>query len=199
DRAEAREMICKELGISPKSPIVLMVGTQSKVKNYPMFLRAAAHVEKRRPDAVFVGVGRKHDDDSIEETSRQLGCNNVRLVGEKRDVAPWCAAADVFCLTSYFEGMPNALLEGMVAGLPVICTSFSSSKEIINDGANGLLVPVDDDRALGAAVLRLLGSPDLRADLGRRGRSRIISDFSWDIVVNMLEALYDGRQPCGIG
>ena len=188
-RVEARRSIRAELGLSDNVSVVLMVASQSPVKNYPMFIRAAARVAKENPATVFVGIGKARND-KYRELARGIGCRNVVLLGERKDVTLWYAGADVFCLTSFLEGAPNALLEAMYSGLPVVATSFSSATEIIDDGENGYLVPIDDDRALAERVLGLLDMPNERMALGNAAHRRVLQEFSWDKALEQFESLY---------
>ena len=96
ERIEARHSTRVELGLSESAPLVLMVASQSPVKNYPMFIRAAALVAKQNPETVFVGIGREASNGEYREYAKGLRCQNVMLLGERRDVGRWYAGADVF-------------------------------------------------------------------------------------------------------
>lgn len=82
-------------------------------------------------------------------------------------------AADVFVLNSEYEGLSHTLLEVSALGTPIVCTSVCGNPEVVEDGVNGLLVPVGDDSALAAAALRLLDDPELAARFAAEGRSRM--------------------------
>lgn len=88
------------------------------------------------------------------------------------------AAADVFCLPSHAEGLPNALLEAMAAGLPVVSTPVGSIPDVVAPGENGLLVPVRDAGALAHALRTLVADPALRARIGARAREDARARFS---------------------
>ncbi len=191
DRSLARRQIRQELGLPSGSPIVLMVASQSGVKDYPMFVRAAAEVGRHRQDVMFVGVGREVPGNDVAGYVRSVGSSNLRLVGERNDIGRWYAAADIFCLTSKFEGFPNAVLEAMYAGLPVICTSFPSSSEMISHGRTGYLVPAGDEITLASNVLDLVNSPQIRSDVGSAARQHVVDHYGWEGTVDETEALYD--------
>ena len=87
----------------------------------------------------------------------------MRFAGNQADVAPWMQALDLFCLPSYAnEGVPQALMQAMACGLPVVTTPVGSIGEIVQDGETGRLVPPGDAGALGAAIEALLADAPLR-------------------------------------
>jgi glycosyltransferase involved in cell wall biosynthesis len=98
--------------------------------------------------------------------------SRIRLLGYRSDVPELLRAADIFTLPSHREGMPRSIVEAMLTGLPVVATDIRGSREEVNDGNTGLLVPVRDPKALAAALQRLAGDPALRAKLGAAGLAR---------------------------
>jgi glycosyltransferase involved in cell wall biosynthesis len=87
--------------------------------------------------------------------------------------------------------MSNALLEAQSWGLAVVASDIPANRALVDDGINGLVVPVGDVDALAAAVIRLLDDAALRARLGRAARERVAREFAMDSVVDRLCALYD--------
>jgi glycosyltransferase involved in cell wall biosynthesis len=114
----------------------------------------------------------------------------VHLVGHHADVLPWLAALDAFVLPSDWEGMSNALLEAMAAGLPVVATAVGGTREVVVDGVTGLLVPPGDPDSLAEAISRLLGDSDMRHTMGEAGRARVDRHFSIEQTVRRTEELY---------
>jgi glycosyltransferase involved in cell wall biosynthesis len=113
------------------------------------------------------------------------------LAGTRRDIPEILAASDIVALPSRFgEGCPNALLEAMAAGKPVVAARTGGIPEVVVDGETGLLVPREDLNALRRALLRLAADPALRAKMGAAGRDRVEREFSVDRVVKSYEALY---------
>jgi glycosyltransferase involved in cell wall biosynthesis len=86
--------------------------------------------------------------------------------------------------------MPNAVLEAMAAGLPVVATAVGGTPDVVVQGATGLLVPPDDATALAAALDRLIYDPDLRRTMGAEGRRRVQARFSVQQMVERTQALY---------
>ena len=97
----------------------------------------------------------------------------VRLLGMRRDVRRLMSASDIFCLTSAWEGFPNALVEGMAGGLPVVTTAFAGIEEVIGGGDVAVTVPLDDDAAMAREILALVADPAPRyAGCGRTRQRR---------------------------
>ncbi len=109
------------------------------------------------------------------------------MPGNQADVAPWLQALDLFCLPSYAnEGVPQALMQAMACGLPVISTPVGSIGEIVQDGDTGRLVPPGDVPALAAAIESLLADPALRARLGASARAAALGRFGEDRMVERM-------------
>jgi glycosyltransferase involved in cell wall biosynthesis len=115
----------------------------------------------------------------------------VHFVGHQEDILPWLAALDVFVLSSDWEGMSNALLEAMAAGLPVVATAVGGTPEVVVDGVTGLLVPPHDPISLAEAIVRLLDAPDLRRQMGQAGRERVKKRFTVERMVEQTQTLYE--------
>jgi glycosyltransferase involved in cell wall biosynthesis len=92
-------------------------------------------------------------------------------------------AADIYTLPSHREGMPRSVIEAMMSGLPVVGTDIRGTREEVAEGETGTLVPVDDAKALAAALMRLVADPKLRAVWGAKGRERALSLYREDLVI----------------
>jgi glycosyltransferase involved in cell wall biosynthesis len=139
---------------------------------------------------VIVGEGPERA--RLEAQAAHLGlAEQVHFVGHQQDVRPWLAAFDVCVLSSDWEGMSNAILEAMAAGLPVVATAVGGTPEVVVDGVTGFLVPPRDPQALADAILRLLRDPDLRRRMGEAGRAHVTEHFSVEQMVHKRERLYE--------
>ena len=122
--------------------------------------------------------------------SRGLGLDGiVRFTGHRADAPELLAAADVAVLSSRDEGLGTTILDAMLAGVPVVATAAGGVREVVRDGVDGLLVPVGDGAALGAAIRRVLGDDVLRTALVASARTRVMS-FSIDRTVEGTLAVY---------
>jgi|GEM_PF-2775573 len=112
----------------------------------------------------------------------------VELLGHVEDVRPVLERAMIFLNTSIFEGMSNAVLEAQSMGIPVVAKRLGSTSEIVEDGITGLLA--DNIQDLTSACRKLLNDADLRKEMGRRARERMISRFQIAAQTKKIEALY---------
>lgn len=149
---------------------IVSVGRMDANKNHEMQLRAFAALKDKYPEYTLVIYGDGELRAYIEETADRLGiAERVSLPGVVPDVAARICRASLFLLTSYSEGVSNALIEALALGLPVIATDVPSggTEELMKDGVNGLVIPAGDQAALERAMDRLLGDPAYADRLGR--------------------------------
>ena len=133
---------------------------------------------------VIVGDGPEME--SLQTLAVETGvADRVVFVGSvpQAKVALYLRACDVFVLNTRYEGLSHTLLECMDVGIPVVATAVGGNMELVEDGVNGFLVPVDGRKEIVSAVERLLGDPDLREAFVRRSRERV-KDSSWDRLVD---------------
>ncbi|HLK91698.1 MAG TPA: glycosyltransferase [Polyangia bacterium] len=138
-------------------PVILGVGRLVPQKDFPTLLRAFARVRARRP-ARLVILGEGADRPALEALARELGvADDVKLPGYDHNPFRYFARAAVFALSSTYEGLPGALIQAMACGCRAISTDCpGGSREILQDGALGPLVPPGDPEALAAGIDRLL-------------------------------------------
>jgi glycosyltransferase involved in cell wall biosynthesis len=169
----------------------VMVGTVARldpVKRLDVLLQALRWL----PDAYAVIIGDGPERARLMALSEGLGLTGrVRFPGQQGDIWRWLAALDVFALSSDWEGMSNALLEAMAAGLPVVATEVGGTPDVVVNGATGLLVPPRDPTALAEAIVSLLNDADLRHRMGQTGRERVVQYFSAEQMVERTQALYE--------
>lgn len=115
----------------------------------------------------------------------------VRLLGNRSDVAALLAEFDVFALSSIAEGMPGVVLEAMASGLPVVATDVGGVSEVVEAGVTGTLVPAGDPHALAAALHAYVADEQLRRRHGDAGCARVAAHFSLRTMVSAYVALYD--------
>ena len=116
---------------------------------------------------------------------------SVTCWGKHSDMPAVFGQAHIVCLPSYHEGLPKVLLEAAACGRPIVTTDVPGCRDVVKDGANGLLVPVKDAVALASALSQLIESKDLRLRMGAAGRERVLKNFSEGIVINQTLRLYE--------
>jgi glycosyltransferase involved in cell wall biosynthesis len=115
----------------------------------------------------------------------------VIFAGQQQDVTPWLRAADLFVLPSYAnEGVPQAVLQAMMAGLPVVSTTVGAIAEAVDNGVTGRLVAPRDSAALRTALAELLAAPETAATMGRAGRQRALAHFSREAMLDRMESIF---------
>lgn len=188
-------------------PFIMSAGRLVKVKNFAMLVQAFAAAGG---EGKLVIAGEGEERGALEALARELGvADRLILPGYLANPYPLMAAADMFILSSDSEGYPNALIEGMAAGRPVISTNCDSGPSQILAEAprhniqgityaeHGVLVPVDNADAMAEAI-RGVGDPGKRDEYGRKAAARAasfsaakIKDRYWDV---LREAMSAGRQ-----
>lgn len=178
-------------GRAGKPAVFITVGRLAAVKNYPMLLRAFAALAVLHPACRLVVVGDGPERGALESLAQELGiAGSVEFLGFRQDVQQLLAEADVFVLSSKYEGISIALLEAMRAGLPAIGTRVGGMAEVLVDGETGILVPDDDQAAMARAMASLADSPSDRGRLGDRGYERMRDSFSMGAIVERYLSVY---------
>lgn len=178
-------------GIGRHKTLVVSIGNLKPQKNAGDFVAAAARVAKAAPEARFVFIGDGPQRPALEAKAFALGLNDrLFFLGWRRDAARWLAAADVFALTSLWEGLPRALVEAMRTGLPSVCYATDGVVDVLQDGANGLLAAPGDVDAFSKKLTDLLLNEELRARLGAAARAAIGPEYDIDEMVRAQERLY---------
>ena len=169
-------------GLNPPLPgratRLLFVARLVYQKGLDVLLQAMAQT----PNVALEVIGDGEARVELEKLAVSLGLSQrIHFDGwRSRPELPDCyRAADVFVLPSRHEGMPNAILEAMACGLPVIATRISGNEELVRDGETGLLIPPDEPIALAAALSALAADDQLRRHMGRAGRALVESRYTW--------------------
>ncbi len=173
--------------------VVLFAGRLAPLKNLPLLLDALALLLRRRPRAALIVAGEGIGERAARAQVARLGISNaVRFVGAvPHDELPdYYNAADVFALSSTFDNSPNAVLEAMACGRPVVATRVGGVPLYVEDGVTGLLVPGGDPLALADALERVLGDPRLAAEMAARARAHVLSTLTWDRSTEALLEVY---------
>jgi L-malate glycosyltransferase len=178
-------------GVGDGKLIVLVGNMHTDVKGHPWLIASAPAVVREFPSARFVLVGDGEQRGSFEKQIAGLALERYFLfLGRRSDVPEILACCDIAVLPSRAEGLPNAVLEYMAAGLPTIVSRVGGNAELVEDGVTGLVVPAEDSPALSAALLKLLRDPGLARRVAQSGHEFTVRNFSFERLVHEVDALY---------
>jgi glycosyltransferase involved in cell wall biosynthesis len=172
-----REAVRHRIGFHRDAKLLLFCGSLIERKGIRTLARGWARFHEQVPDWRLVVVGRLGERGLVRLLAQTAG---VTIVGpvHHSDIPAFMQAADAYVQPSIHEGLANATMEAMATGLPVVATDTGGQRELIADGRNGLLIPVENPAALSDALVRLTTDPGLRQRIGARARKTIVNRFS---------------------
>lgn len=130
---------------------------------------------------IVIGGGKRETINLWESRLDRLGlCSRVKILGEINNVFPYLEQADVFVLSSNWEGLPRAVIESMMMGLPVVATNVGGVSELVEDGKTGFLVGRRNHQELAERVTYLLDNPDISTQMGWHARQRYEKEFQFE-------------------
>src|SRR5207249_6151689 len=187
-----------DMRIQPGLPVALhsgpVVGVAARLqpeKGVVYFLEAAAHVLQFMPQVHFLVIGDGPLQKELQAYGKHLGVQeHVHFLGFRLDARAIVGSLDVLVVPSLSEGMPLVILEAMNAGVPVVASAVGGISEQICHQREGLLIPPEDAMALAEALLHLLQNPTWMRQLGKAGRQRAFSQFSFTAMVQQTENVY---------
>jgi glycosyltransferase involved in cell wall biosynthesis len=187
ERVEKR----RTLGAAPTDLVVGTVARLAKEKDFGTFLRAIALAREKLPSlrCFIVGEGplRAH----LESFASFLRLADVvQFLGERKDVGDLVQCYDVYLLTSLIEGMPNAVMESQLLGVPVVATRAGGTVDIIRDGETGLLAPIGDYQALASCIVRLFTEEGLWGRISLAAKKQISEGYTIEQLVARTETVY---------
>lgn len=171
---------------------VLFLGRLDENKSPDVLLRASKKMLSEHPDSklIFAGDGQIVRYESLaKKLNIENRCEFLGWIG-KEDKESLFERVGVYCLPSKNEGMPMSVLEAMAHGIPVISTPVGGVPQIIRDGENGYLMPIDNVDCLSGLLCQLMSSNNLRANIGAAGRMTVMERFNIDRNIEDLVHLY---------
>jgi len=174
----------KDLHLPREAYVIGTIGHLAPIKGLETLIDAASGILAGLPEAHFVIAGgaiyeaHREYERRLRRIVRSRGLEDrVHFLGFFEDVPRLLATFDIFVLCSHCEGFGRVVAEALAVGCPVVATAVGGVREIVRDGAEGLLVPPSDPTALAEGVLRLTSDPHLRKRLAERGGSRVREHF----------------------
>jgi glycosyltransferase involved in cell wall biosynthesis len=174
--------------------IVITVTRLTRQKGIPALLEAAALVHEVRPTVRFLLVGPRESEGPLAVTQAELDRHAAYVVatGTRSDVPSLLKTADVFAFpTEYREGVPRALLEAALAGLPIVATRMPGCNDVVRDGWSGFLVPPRSPHLLATKILDLLDDRSAARAMGARAAELVRREFNLDLTVARYIAAYN--------
>jgi glycosyltransferase involved in cell wall biosynthesis len=176
----------------PAGPVITFVGRFNEQKGLDVLFEAAKQLAAQQVDFQLWLVGDGPLRPGLESQAREPGLETrVRFWGWQEAVAPYLQASDIFVLPSRYEGMPISLLEALACGLPAVVTRVGENEETVQDGENGLEVTPGNAGELADALARLVASPELREQMGRKAPASV-ARFDEAETARKVEQVYRG-------
>jgi glycosyltransferase involved in cell wall biosynthesis len=200
-RPNARENLLAELQLAPETRLLGMAARLSPQKGHTYLIDALVSVVRHIPDVAVLLMGSGPLQPQLEARVEQLGVTrHVHFLGVREDMPDLLASLDLYVHSTLFEGMPNAVMEAMLAGNPVIVTAVDAVPELILEGRTGWLVPPRDVDALAQRIIYALDHPEEARRVGAAAAERMRREFSVAKMVQSFDTLYhdllqDTRNP----
>ncbi|MCG6551281.1 MAG: glycosyltransferase family 4 protein [Candidatus Magnetominusculus sp. LBB02] len=177
------------------TPIITNVGILRGVKGHEVTLRAVPKVIEEFPNAVFLLVGDGPKLKGLQSMALSLGIDGHVVftghVAAASEIAEIFAFSDAAVLSSHSEGIPQAVMQAMAAGVPVVATRVGGVPEVVEHEQTGLLVNPSDHDALAVGLIRVLKEKSLSAAMSERARQFILDNHSAKVMLDKIEALYN--------
>ncbi|MCB0259076.1 MAG: glycosyltransferase family 4 protein [Calditrichaeota bacterium] len=181
--------IRKELDLPEQGPVIGIFGRLVPQKQHTVFLEVAKNILNEWPDALFLIVGDGPRKTEIQQYASDLGIiAHLYMTGFREEVMPLYQGCDVVLLTSAVEGLPNVVMEAMLAGRAVVAFDVGGVHEVITSPQTGRVVPPNDIYLMTQNTLELLAAPETRREIGDAARSFIRENFSLERMVRSVEA-----------
>ena len=182
------------LGLAPTDTILLCVGRLTLAKGHRHLLEAMRLLAASMPAVKLLVAGDGELREELTELARSLGvADRVLFLGARTDIPDLLALCDLYVSASVFEGTSLAVMEAMAAGKPIVATNIPGNLELLEDGANAVLVPPADAPKLAEAITRLAGDATLAETLGRSAQHKAYAEFDIMAVIRKYVAAWGIR------
>jgi glycosyltransferase involved in cell wall biosynthesis len=191
DSSSAISDLLSELGINPKAQVVGIVARLYPQKGHVYLLKAFTKVLADKPDTILIIIGDGPLRQELEAEATKMGISQQTLfLGERSDVQDLLGCINVYVQSSLWEGMPNAVMEAMAAGKPVIASSVDGTIELIEEGKTGWLVKPADVDALSKRIIYALNNREEAMSIGGKAARSVIEKFSLERMISEYDDFY---------
>lgn len=175
----SKELLCKEFGISSSTLIIVTIARLHKDKGHKFLIDAMASILNQRQDVVLFLVGEGEERKEIENRIQQLKIvNNIRLLGWQRDIQKILSIANIFILPSLYESLGIAILEAMMAKVPVIATNVGGIPSLVDNLKTGILIPSGNSKAIEEAFFYIIENPDKVKMMVNNAYNNVVTNYS---------------------
>ncbi len=185
-----------QLKIPDDSNVFIWVGRPVKVKRLSVLLKAFSYLLEKKPNSKLLLVGnfdlQQEDLDKVQQ-DLNLGDDSVIKIMDGvtyLELPLYYQCADIYVHSSNYEGFGKVLIEAAASGLPVISTNTAGARIAINDGVTGVLVPIDNPKALYQAMLSMLTKKNSISEMSKNGKQRVIKEFGQDINITRMVSMW---------
>jgi glycosyltransferase involved in cell wall biosynthesis len=165
--------IREEFGIPSDHFVLGTVAAIAGHKDYPTLLRAAKIVTEQDEHITFIAVGKGPDEDSVKSMADELSVKRFHFAGFRPDVGEFLKTFDAFVLSSKTEGLGTSLLDAQAVGLPIVATAAGGIPEIVHDGVNGVLAPIQNPEALAEKIMQLKKDKELQSKFSKNALQQV--------------------------
>jgi glycosyltransferase involved in cell wall biosynthesis len=188
---EARQNLRREIAGDENRILLLAVGRFVPAKGYEDMIESFSRLHRKNPRCflAIAGSGRNFDKIRAQISDMQLD-DSICCLGMRDDVPQLLAASDIFVSSSHWEGLPVAILEAMMTGLPIVATAVGDIPKVVTPEA-GMIVPPHRPDCLAEALSELASAPEKRRAMGQAARARALQEFSLDTWMKRHIAVYE--------
>jgi len=188
---DQRRITRQQLKIEDNEKVLICVARLSPIKNHKLLITSFSNILKEFSNCKLLIVGGGPEEKNIRESIAHHSLNNnVRMLGESRNISQLLQASDCFVLTSISEGINVSLLEAMACGLAPIVTDVGGNNEVIQDHLNGQLVPLGNSEEFSKQVVKLLADPQKRKEISKHAREQVLNNFSLNTMLTTYMKYY---------
>jgi glycosyltransferase involved in cell wall biosynthesis len=181
----------RELGLAASDVVIGAVGRLDDEKRFDLLIAAFAEVHREFPAAKLLIAGEGKHRSALENEIRSAGLSSsCRLIGLEKDVVRFHHALDVFAQSSIREGTPNVVLEAMALETPIVATDAGGTRELVQPGVHGLIVPCGNAGAIRDAMLTVLRDPHAARARASSARQRVECELSFEKRMERVEKIY---------